>query len=89
MKIPPPPPLERKIWHYNKANTDAIKRSMGSFPWVEHLGLNPDPHWQTKTFTNIFLNIMSNFIPNEMKKSRPKDPPLDRQKSKIVVEKER
>ena len=28
----PPPPFERKIWHFNRANTSAIKRSMTSFP---------------------------------------------------------
>ena len=31
-RIPPPPPYERKIWHFNRANTAAIKRSMTSFP---------------------------------------------------------
>ena len=74
-RIPPPPPFERKIWHYNRANTAAIKKSMISFPWVQHFRLNPDPNWQVKTFTDIFLNIMSNFIPNEIKKCSPRDPP--------------
>ena len=32
-RIPPPPPFERRIWHFNRANTAAIKRSMNSFPW--------------------------------------------------------
>ena len=30
-RIPPPPPFERKIWHLNKANTAAIKKSMTIF----------------------------------------------------------
>ena len=42
--IPPPPPFERKIWHFNRANTAAIKRSMGCFPWIQHLSLNTDPY---------------------------------------------
>ena len=75
LKVPPPPPTERKIWHYNKANTNAIKISMKHFPWAQHFRLNPDPNWQVKSFTEIFLNIMSNFIPNEVKKSVPRDPP--------------
>ena len=87
LKIPPPPPVERKIWHYNKANTDAIKRSMKSYPWAEHLGLNPDPNWQTKSFTEILLNIMSNFIPNEMKKSVPRDPPWIDKNLKLLLKK--
>ena len=50
---------------------------MISFPWVQHFRLNPDPNWQVKTFTDIFLNIMSTFIPNEIKKCSPRDPPRD------------
>ena len=74
-KIPPPPPFERKIWQFNRANTSAIKRSMTSFPWFQHLNINTDPNWQVKTFTEIFLNIMSNLIPNETKRFVPRDPP--------------
>ena len=32
VRIPPPPPLDRKIWHFNRANSAAIKRSMHRFP---------------------------------------------------------
>ena len=74
-RIPPPPPFERKIWHFNRVNTSAIKRSMNSFPWHQHFDTNTDPNWQVKTFTHIFLNIMSNFIPNGIKKFVPRDPP--------------
>ena len=31
-KIPPPPPHERTIWHYNRANTDSIQRNWKAFP---------------------------------------------------------
>ena len=41
-KIPPPPPVDRKIWHYDKANTAAIRSSMLNFPWNEQLSLNSD-----------------------------------------------
>ena len=71
----PPPPLVRKIWHFNKANFAAIKRSMTNFPWLEQLNLNSDTNWQVKTFTEIFLNIMSNYIPSEIKRFVPRDPP--------------
>ena len=74
-KIPPPPPLDRKIWHFNRANSAAIKRSMTNFPWHEQLNLSMDTNWQVKTFTEIFLNIMSNYIPNETKRCVPRDPP--------------
>ena len=71
----PPLPYERKIWHYNKADSVAIKRSMANFPWWQNLHDNTDPNWQVKRFTDIFLNIMSNFIPNETKRFVPRDPP--------------
>ena len=74
-RIPPPPPFERKIWHFSRANIAAIKRSIVRFPWHIHLSINTDPNWQTKTFTKYLLNIMSNFIPNEIKTFVPRDPP--------------
>ena len=66
-RIPPPPPFERNIWHFNRANTPAITKSMASFPWVQHLNINADPNWQVKTFHENLLNIMMNFVPNETK----------------------
>ena len=74
-KIPPPLPFERKIWHYNRADSASIKRSLINFPWRQHLNINTDTNWQVKTFTEIFLNIMSIFIPNENKRFVPRDPP--------------
>ena len=37
IRIPPPLPFKRKIWHFNRDNTSAIKRSMTKFPWLQHL----------------------------------------------------
>ena len=75
IRIPPPLPFDRKIWHFNRANSAAIKRCMTNFPWLQHLSLNNDPNWQVKTFTDILLNIMTNFVPNETKRFVPRDPP--------------
>ena len=86
-KIPPPPPVERKIWHYCRANSSAIQRSMESFPWAYHLSINPDPNWQVKTFQETVLNIMSNFIPNEVKKCIPRDPPWINKSLKTLLKK--
>ena len=74
-RIPPPLPFDRKIWHFNRANSATIKRSMTSFPWRQYLNINTDPNWQVKTFTYTFLNIMSNIIPNETKRFVPRNPP--------------
>ena len=74
-RIPLPPPIDRKIWHFNRANSAAIKKSMTKFPWRQHLNVNTDTNWQVKTFTDIFLNIMTNFMPNDTKRIVPRDPP--------------
>ena len=55
--LPPPPPYEKKIWYYPRANRDLLKRSMVNFHWNEHLNENPDLNWQVREFTKIFLNI--------------------------------
>ena len=74
-KISPPPPFERKIWAYDHANVNLIKRSMNQVPWDNVFNQNPDIDSQVKSFTEIVLNIMSNFIPNKMIKVYPSDPP--------------
>ena len=65
-KIPPPPPHERTIWHYDRANCDAIQRSLKMFPWVQHFNLNNDINWQIKSFTEIVHNVISNFVPHDV-----------------------
>ena len=72
---PPPPSYSRRIWHFNRANVDSIRRSVFLFPWSNHFSDNLDPNWQVEQFNEILLNIMSNFIPNETIKIKPRDPP--------------
>ena len=74
-RLPPSPVYERKVWHFNRANVNAIKKSMTNFPWLQHLSLNRDPNWQVKTFTDIILNIMANFVPHETRNIIPRDSP--------------
>ena len=62
--IPPPPPFERKIWHYDRANIPLLKRSMFNFPRLQHLNINQDPNWQVKTFTK-FKNIYYGKFPSK------------------------
>ena len=73
--IPPPPPVIRTLWHFDRANKVAIQQSMSNFPWENHLSLNNNPNWQIKSFTEILLNIMSNFVPHEKKRIVPRDLP--------------
>ena len=73
-KIPPPPKYQRKIWHFNRAQVEQIRKSIAGFPWSEQLGTQ-DPSRQVSLLNKTILNIMSNFIPNEVKSFRPSDPP--------------
>ena len=84
-RIPPPLPFERKIWHFNRANSATIKRSMTSFPWRQHLNITTNPNWQVKTFIDTSLNIISNFLPNETKRFVPRDPPWITKPSKTML----
>ena len=85
--LPPPPPFEREVWYYNRADKDLLQRSMSNFPWNQHLNLNHDPNWQSKEFNKIFLNIMSNFIPHESKKFLPRDNPWITKPIKDMIKK--
>ena len=66
LRCVPPPPYKRKIWHYERAAVDLIRRAVSNFPWEQHFLMNPDVNWQVESFTEIISNIMSNFIPNEI-----------------------
>ena len=72
--MPSAPSYMRKVWHYSRANTQLIRRTVSEFPWHEYLN-NHDPNWQVEFFNNTILNVMSNFIANDYIKIRPKDPP--------------
>ena len=72
-KIPPLPKYTRKIWHFNRAREDLIKRAISTFPW-EDLQQYHDPNQQVKILNQTILNIISNFVPNELKTFRPREP---------------
>ena len=55
INLPPPPPYEREIWHYHRANVTLLRRNMSNFPWLQHLNINSDPNWQTKRSRKYFL----------------------------------
>ena len=59
-RIPPPPPFRRKIWHFNRANLAAIKKSMTSFPWRQHLNIISLGETITPTFFRISTTAGSN-----------------------------
>ena len=72
---PPPPAFKRKVWHYDRAQTESIAKSIDQYDWKTELGfLATDPNKQVKLFTDVLTNIFTNFIPNDEKVVKPRDP---------------
>ena len=69
------PPFTLKIWHYDKADVVAIRKSIEMFRWNEHLATMPCPNEQVKLLNEVLLNIYSNFIPNKVKIIKPLQAP--------------
>jgi len=80
-KIHYPPPYERRIWHYNRANIEDIRKSIEKFNW-ERTFLNINVEKQVEIFNDVLINIFLNFIPNEKITIYDKDPPWISEKIK-------
>ena len=59
-----PPPYERTVWYYNRANANLIRRAMDLLDWDKALRFN-DVDKQVAIFSDTLMNIMQNLIPNE------------------------
>ena len=82
-----PPPYEREIWHYQKANIDLIKRAINSFDW-ENVFSNIDVHKKVSIFNQNIINILCNFIPHETVLFDHRDPPwMNKEIKKLIHEK--
>ena len=64
LKIYYPPPYERLIGKYEKANADLIKRAIGDFE-REKLSLIAINDQVVALLNETIVNIMRDFIPNE------------------------
>ena len=64
---PTPPPCIRRIWHYNRANIDAIGRSIEMYRWHASLNSIQCPNQKVYLLTELVYNACSNFIPNDLK----------------------
>ena len=58
-QLNPPPPRDRKVWHYDRANVRLLRRSIDNFNWEGLFNQNPDPDWQVhslpKPYSIYFL----------------------------------
>ena len=59
-----PPPYERTVWYYERANTELIRRAIDQFDWLRALS-NVIVDEKVCFFTKTLLNIIQNFIPHE------------------------
>ena len=65
LKIHYPPPYEREICHYHKANTDQIRKAIEQFSWDRSFK-NLDVNEMVFLFNRTIKNILSNYIPHEI-----------------------
>ena len=81
-----PPPYQRLIWDYKKANVDCIKKSLDSVDWDLVLS-NINVHQLVQYLNKILMNIFSNYIPNKLITIDDKDPTWMNDEIKNKIEK--
>ena len=74
LEIHYPPPYERLVWEYDKANKDLITKAIDPFDWDKKLS-EKCVNDQVLLFNETLLNIMSNYILNELMIFDGKEPP--------------
>ena len=72
--VPCPPPYQRKIWKYDKANVPSIKNRLGSTDW-DGLFAGKCVDDMVSILTDTLLGIMSDNIPNKIITVNDKDAP--------------
>ena len=80
-----PPPYERTVLYYEKANTELIRRTIDQFDWLRTLSsVNVDE--KVYFFTKTLLNIIQNFIPHETIICDERDPPwINKEIKKLML----
>ena len=56
-----PPPYERTVWFYEKADPELVQRAINEFDWIKALP-KFDVGEKVCYFTKMLLNIIQNFI---------------------------
>ena len=74
LKIYYPPPYERAIWHYRKANVDLIQQAIREFNWKRPFH-RKNINEKVSILNNTINNVLSNFIPHETITCEEKKPP--------------
>ena len=84
MQVQYPPPYQRHVWNYAKANKDTILSALQNVDW-HRLFANKTVHQQVNLLNDIILNVFTNFVPNKVIMCDDRDPPWinDNIKNKI------
>ena len=69
-----PPPYQRLVWDYKRANVNSIKQALYQVNWSTIL-LNKDLHQQINILNSMILNIFTNYVSNKVITIDDKDPP--------------
>ena len=68
-----PPPYQRLIWEYKKANSTNVRKALDSVNW-ERLFDKKDFNSQVVTLNETILNVFRNYVPNKYITIDDKDP---------------
>ena len=84
LKIEYPPPYQRLVWNFKKANITSIRKPILTLNW-EFSFFNKRVHEQVSIFNNTLMNIFSNYISSKFVTIDDKDPPwmTERTRNKI------
>ena len=73
LNISYPPPYQRLIWYYKKADSEKIRKALDSVNWERLFNKkNIDP--QVAVFNETILNVFRNYVPNKYIAIDDKDP---------------
>ena len=72
--VPCPPPYKRKLWKFNLANVQQIKKCLTDTDW-HNTFLNKSTDEMVSIFSKSFLEIMESSIPNKVVTFDDKDAP--------------
>ena len=64
LKLAYPPPYQRHVWDFKRANIDLIRKAVKMVDW-HFMFMNKTVHEQVTVFNTILINIFSNYIPNK------------------------
>ena len=84
-KIFYPPPYKRLVWHFNRADVEAIRQSSANIDW-DRISLNFNDNLQVDMFNEYIMNVFKNFTPNEVIEINDKDLPWITKKIKDKIE---